>query len=136
MQVHDVMSNRVICVAPDDNAIAAAKLMSQHNIGAVPVAEGNQIKGMLTDRDIVLRCVAIGKNPGKVKASDIMSTGAVTLAPAQPLKDAIDTMASEQIRRLPVVDGGKLTGIVSLCDIARANKTPEVAQALSEISLP
>lgn len=136
MLIGDIMSKNVISVAPTDNAMHAAKLMSDHNIGAVPVVQDNQVKGMLTDRDIVLRCVAQGKDYKTVPVSDIMTSGAAFVSSSQPVSDAVELMSSEQVRRLPVVDNGKITGMLSLADIARLRNEPEIAKAISEISMP
>lgn len=110
--------------------------MSEHNIGSIPVVDNGQIKGMLTDRDIVLRCVAEGKDPTHVKVGDIMTTGTVYITPHQSVDDAVRMMSYEQIRRLPVVEDGKLAGIISLADLARMRDHTEVAQAICEISKP
>jgi CBS domain-containing protein len=110
--------------------------MNRHNIGAVPVIDGGSIRGMLTDRDIVLRCVAENRDAGNVKVSDICSQGAVSVRPEETVKDAMHIMASEQVRRLPVVENGKLIGMLSFADIAREKSGMELAEAISEISMP
>lgn len=134
--VKDVMSREIIAVLPGDTAQEAARLMQQHNIGAVPVVSGGQLRGILTDRDIVLGCVAAGKHPDSVKASDLMTKDVVCVTPDQTVHDAVHTMAAEQVRRLPVVKDGLLDGIISVADIARRHAGPEIAEALSEISAP
>lgn len=136
MLVKDVMSSHVITVSQEDTAQAAATLMKDNNIGAVPVLSGRNVCGMLTDRDIVLRCVAAGKSPTQCKVSEVMTGCAACVTPTQSVSDAISLMSSEQVRRLPVLENGTLAGIVSLADIARIRKSPEVANALSEISMP
>ncbi|MDF2567009.1 MAG: putative signal transduction protein with domain [Oscillospiraceae bacterium] len=136
MQVKDVMSQNVITVTQDDTVSNAAKLMNQHNIGAVPVVVNNNICGIVTDRDIVLRCVASGKSPDNCKVSDIMTSSTACVTPTHSVSDAIKLMSTEQVRRLPVLENGKLSGFVSLADIARTRNNPEIAQALSEISMP
>ena len=136
MQVKDVMSTNVITVRQDDTAQTAATLMREHNIGAVPVVSGNSVCGMLTDRDIVLRCVAPGKSPADCRVGEVMTGCAACVTPNQSVSDAISLMSSEQVRRLPVLENGALKGIVSLADVARIRKSPEIANALSEISMP
>ncbi len=136
MQVSEIMSNRVVAVTPNDSAYSAAQLMNEHNIGAVPVENNGQLLGILTDRDIVLRCVAENRDPNQVNVSDIMTTGAAYVAPTQNVFEAMEVMSAEQVRRLPVVEDGRLTGLLSLADIARIKDGPEVSQALSEISRP
>lgn len=136
MLVKDVMSTRVITVTQENTAQDAANLMKSNNIGAVPVINGSNVCGILTDRDIVLRCVAAGKTPAQCKVSEVMSSSTACVTPTQSISDAISLMASEQVRRLPVLENGSLTGIVSLADIARIRRSPEVANALCEISMP
>lgn len=132
--VKDVMSRNIIAVLPGDTAQEAARLMQENNIGAVPVVSGGELKGILTDRDIVLRCVASGRNPDSVKASEMMTTNVAYVTPDQTVHDAVQMMAGEQVRRLPVVRDGYIDGMVSMADIARRHAGPEIAEALSEIS--
>lgn len=136
MLVKDIMSTHVVTVAQEDSAQEAATKMKNHNIGAVPVLCGKNVCGILTDRDIVLRCVASGKSSAQCKVSEVMTSSTACVTPNQSISDAISLMASEQIRRLPVLDNGNLAGVISLADIARIRKSPEVANALCEISMP
>lgn len=130
------MSTRIIGVQPNSTVSEAAKLMHRHNIGAVPVVEGDTVRGMLTDRDIVLRCVAQDRDPATLKVSDICSQGAVSVSPNQSVSDAMNLMATEQVRRLPVVENGRLVGMLSLADIAREKSGMELAEVISDISMP
>ena len=114
----------------------AAVLMYENDIGSVPVISGRKLKGIITDRDIVTRCIAKGKQPDKTKVSELMSTNIAFLNPDQTVHDAVSLMAEEKVRRLPVVKDGHLDGIVSLADIARIHSGPEIANAISEISIP
>jgi CBS domain-containing protein len=132
--VKDVMSKNIIAVLPSDTAQEAARLMKENNIGAVPVVSGGELKGILTDRDIVLGCVAQGKDPNAVKASDMMTREVAYITPEQTVHDAVQMMAAEQVRRLPVLREGYIDGMVSLADIARRHAGPEIAEAISEIS--
>lgn len=136
MVVSDVMSRRVVSINSSAPVSECAKLMSGHNIGAVPIVDSGQIKGILTDRDIVLRCVAEGKDPKQMKINDIMSTNTVSVTPQQSIDDVADIMAAEQIRRVPVIENGKISGMVSIADLARLRHGVEVADAISEISKP
>ena len=136
MQVREIMTTRVVSIPPDSNVKDAAALMNKHNIGSVPVVEGGAVRGILTDRDIVLRCVAEGRDASGVRVSDICSSGAVSVQPGQSLSDAVHMMASEQVRRLPVVEDGKLVGMLSLADVAREKSGMELAEAVSDISMP
>lgn len=132
--IADAMSRDVVAVLPSDSAEEAARLMQQHDVGSIPVVSGGQLKGILTDRDIVLRCIAEGRDPKSVKAADVMSSELTVVTPQQTLQDAASIMATEQIRRLPVVQDGHLEGMISLADIARRHAGPELAEAVSEIS--
>lgn len=134
--VNDVMSKKIVAVLPGDTVQEAARLMKEHDIGAVPVVSGGELKGLLTDRDIVLQCVAAGKNPAQIKACEMMTRDVVIVSPGQTVSEAARLMGKEQIRRLPVIRDGVLDGIISMADIARRHAGPEVASAISEISTP
>ena len=136
MKICDIMSDSVVSISPDEPVSAAAKLLRHCNIGALPVCDDKgRLRGMLTDRDIVTRCVALGSDPGRVKVEDIMSRGVITTGPFEELEHAVRLMSTDQVRRLPVMDGGRLVGMVSLCDMARnCNCDMEAAEALAEIS--
>ena len=136
MLVKDVMSHRVVSVSPEESTAVAARLLARHNVGALPVctAEG-RLKGMVTDRDIVLRCVAADENPERMKVSEIMTRRVISVGEEEEAKIATELMAREQIRRLPVEKDGKVIGMVSLADFATVpNYTAEAAGALCEIS--
>lgn len=130
------MSTKVVSIDPASTVKDAAALMNRNNIGAVPVVEGSAVRGMLTDRDIVLRCVSEGRDAGSLKVSDICSGGAVSVRPTQTVRDAMHVMSTEQVRRLPVIDDGRLVGMLSLADIAREKSGMELADAIAEISMP
>ena len=136
MLVKDVMSHRVVSVSPEESTAVAARLLARHNVGALPVctAEG-RLKGMVTDRDIVLRCVAADENPERMKVSEIMTRRVISVGEEEEAKIATELMAREQIRRLPVEKDGKVIGMVSLADLATVpNYSAEAAEALCEIS--
>lgn len=136
MRVRDIMAKDPVTVETGEPVAAAARLMRERNIGVVPVQdEHGRLAGMLTDRDIVLRCVAAGRDPAKLTVEEIMSTGAVTAAPGEDVTAALGRMRSEQVRRLPVVEGETLVGMLSIADAARTQKLDmEAAQALSGIT--
>lgn len=136
MQVREIMTTRIVSVQPTSSVKDAALLMNHHNIGSVPVVEGTAVRGMLTDRDIVLRCVAENRDPSSLKVSDICSQGAVSVSPDQTVSDAMNLMSTEQVRRLPVVDNGRLVGMLSLADVAREKSGMELAEVISDISMP
>ena len=136
MEVQEIMSRKLVTVSPDENAALAARLLSRYNIGALPVCAGEgRLRGMLTDRDIILRCVAQGEEPEATRISHIMTRKVVSVSATDPVEKAASLMAREQIRRLPVEEKGRLVGMISLGDIAKAGHyTAETASALCEIS--
>lgn len=133
-RISDIMCGSVVSIDEDEPVIAAARLFKRLNLGALPVTEdAGRLVGMLTDRDIVLRCVAAGLNPRETRTGDIMTRGVVTTAPDAKLSEAAKLMGGDQVRRLPVVEGGKLVGMLSLGDLARHNSM-EAASALADIT--
>lgn len=136
MKICDIMSDNVVSIGPDEPVSAAARLLKRRNIGALPVCdESGKLQGMLTDRDIVTRCVALDSDPQTVKVGEVMSRGIITAGPFDELEQAVRIMSEDQVRRIPVLDGGRLVGMVSLCDMARnCNCDMEAAEALAEIS--
>ena len=136
MQVRDIMAKSPVTVETGEPVAAAARLMRERNIGVVPVQdEHGRLAGMLTDRDIVLRCVAAGRDPARLAVEEVMSTGAITAAPGEDVTAALSRMRSEQVRRLPVVEGETLVGMLSIADAARTQRLDmEAAQALSGIT--
>lgn len=136
MQVKDIMSTKIVSISPNESATVAARLLSRYNIGALPVCgKEGRLRGMVTDRDIVLRCVASEDDPNSTKVSEIMTRRVVSVSADESVQRASEIMAREQIRRLPVEEDGKLIGMLSLGDLAKGqNCTMEAAAALSEIS--
>jgi CBS domain-containing protein len=121
--------------SPDMTAADAAGLMKQFDVGAIPVAENGSLVGLVTDRDIVLRVVANRRNPDEVPLSDIFTKAPHTVTPDMQLSEARDLMAEHKIRRLPVMKGDELVGILSLGDVAIADASGrEVGEALENIS--
>ncbi|QIZ07328.1 CBS domain-containing protein [Priestia megaterium] len=132
--IRDIMTEEVECCTLLDNVYEVALKMKQLNVGAIPIIDQEKLVGMITDRDIVVRGVA-EKHPGSTKVEDIMSNDLITVTPDSSSKDAAKLMAKHQIRRLPVVEEGKLIGIVSLGDFAIRELTDDQAkEALTEIS--
>ena len=134
MKIEQVMSRDVACVRPGDSVQKAARLMKERHVGALPVTCRNQVVGMVTDRDIVLRCVASGIDAKKGRVGDIMTKNAKTVSSKEEISIAAYRMSGEQIRRLPVVDEGKLQGMISLSDLARQYHDVELSKALCDIS--
>ncbi len=114
----------------------AARKLADLNVGALPVCEGDKLRGMITDRDIAVKVVAEGKNPEDVKVIDLTQGEAITIGADDPIEEALRTMGQYQVRRLPVIDGTKLVGIVSQADIARALPDAKVGDLVGDISEP
>ncbi|MFS0778768.1 CBS domain-containing protein [Neobacillus sp. 3P2-tot-E-2] len=133
-KIRDIMTDQVECCTLLDNVFEVAVKMKELNVGAIPIVDKDKLVGMITDRDIVIRGVA-EKHPGSTKVEDIMSDKLITISADASTKEAANLMAEHQIRRLPVVEGDKLVGIVSLGDFAIRKLTDDQAkEALSEIS--
>lgn len=133
-KIKDIMSSEVECCTLLDNVYEVAVKMRDWDVGAIPIVDDEKLVGMITDRDIAIRGVA-EKRPGSTKVEDIMSDVLITVSPETTSKEAAELMARHQIRRLPVVEGDKLVGIVSLGDFAVRKLTDSQAgMALSEIS--
>ena len=136
MQVKELMCGSVVWVDPADTAQNAARLLARHNVGSLPVCgEDGGLRGMITDRDIVLRCVAIEEDPAKTPVHKVMTRNCATVSPTADTREAARIMAAQQVRRLPVVENDKVIGVVSLGDLSMSHSCDmEAAAALSEIS--
>lgn len=137
MKIKDIMTQEVAFVNPQTTVIEAAQLMQKHDVGSIPVCEDQKILGIVTDRDIVVRNVAHGKDPHVTPIREVMSTEVRSITPEMSLSQAADLMAEKQIRRLPVIENEKLVGMVSIGDLAtKAKYDVETAKTLSDISFP
>ena len=136
MNVKDCMNPHVISIAPEETVAVAARLMARHNVGALPVrARDGSLCGIVTDRDLILRCVALNHPAEETSVSRVMTARVTAVAPSTSLTQAAATMSREQVRRLPVVEGRRLVGMVTLGDLShRDDYTMEAAEALSEIT--
>lgn len=137
MKVKDIMTKSVAYVNPAATVLETAQLMQKHNVGSIPVCDQSGVVGIVTDRDIVVRNIAFGKNPQQTPVTDIMTANITTVTPDMEMKDVTKMMSSSQIRRLPVVENKTLVGIVALGDVAIDSKSDtEVSDTLTEISKP
>jgi len=138
MKLRDVMTREVEVIGPDTSLMEAAEKMRALDVGALPVSEGaGKVLGILTDRDIVIRAVAQGRDPRMVKAREVMTTGVEYCQVDDDIRDAADHMREKQIRRILVLDDDKkLVGIVSLGDLAVDANRRLAGKALEEISEP
>lgn len=135
MRIRELMTTSVTTCSPADSCTNAARRLKAENIGSLPVVEGQKLVGIVTDRDIVLHCVAEGKSCDSTPVSECMTRNPVTCTPDMDAHDATRLMSSEQVRRLPVVENGRLVGICSLGDLAVTDiHVDEAGQALSGIS--
>jgi CBS domain-containing protein len=134
--VQEVMTSNPTSVEANSPVIDAARIMKQEDVGIVPVVEGDRLAGTVTDRDIALRVVAEGKDPQSTSVREIASTDLVTVDPQQDLDEALRLMASHQVRRLPVVEGGRLVGIVAQADVAREADDKKTGDLVENISQP
>jgi CBS domain-containing protein len=134
--IRDLMTENPRTVAPDATVVDAARIMRDEDTGVVPIADGDNLVAVITDRDLAIRLVAEGKDGSSTTVRDIASKDLVTVDPQQDLDEALRLMAKHQVRRLPVVEeDGRLVGIVAQADIARAGddtRTGEVVQQISE----
>ena len=136
MKLRDIMTNQVVKIQPEETVAVAARMLEHNNIGAMPVCGNDgRLCGMLTDRDIVTRCLASGKSPQTTTVREIMTGKVYVGRPDMEVSLAAGLMGREQIRRLPVMENGKLCGMVSLGDLARKEESSiEAGDALTEIS--
>jgi CBS domain-containing protein len=132
----DIMSSDAKCVGENDTIREAAEQLKELGVGAMPICgEDNRLKGMLTDRDITIEVVAAGKDPESVKAGELGDGKPVTIGADDSIEEALRTMSEHQVRRLPVIDGHDLIGMVSQADIARNlpdEKTGDLVEAISQ----
>lgn len=136
MKLRELMTKNVIRIHPEEPVEVAARTLTQYNIGALPVCgRDGQLYGMVTDRDLVIRCMATGRNPGSMKVRDVMTGRVISAGPDMEVSAAAHLMGRQQVRRLPVVENGKLCGMVSLGDLAgREESAMDAGDALTEIS--
>jgi CBS domain-containing protein len=131
----DVMTGGAECIGENDSIIDAAKRLAELNVGAMPICgEDNRLKGMLTDRDIVVKVLAQGKDPGSTKAGELGQGKPVTIGADDSVDEALKTMADHKVRRLPVIDGHDLIGIVSQADLAKNIDEEKVGDLVEAIS--
>ena len=136
MKLRDIMTNQVVRIQPEETIAVASRMLERNNIGAMPVcnAEG-KLCGMITDRDIVTRCLAAGKSPQTTSVREVMTTKVYVARPDMDAALAAGLMGREQIRRLPVMENGRLCGMISLGDLAKKGESSgEAGDALTEIS--
>jgi CBS domain-containing protein len=133
--VREVMTPDPECIGEDASVLDAAKRLAELDVGAMPICgEDNRLKGMLTDRDIVVKVLAEGREPGSTTAGELAQGKPVTVGADDSIDEALRTMKDKQVRRLPVIDGQDLAGIVSQADIARTIDEEQVGDLVEAIS--
>lgn len=137
MKVREAMTPNPASVRPNDTVLLAAQEMKLHNVGVLPVCDDNVLFGIITDRDIAVECVATGNNPSECLVKDYMTANPITISPEAETEEALELMGREQVRRLCVMENGKLVGIISLGDLAvQALDAQNLGRALARISQP
>jgi len=131
----DIMTADVTCVGENESLADAARKMADLDVGSVPICgEDNRLKGMLTDRDIVVKALAQGRNPSEITAGELAQGKPVTIGADDDVTEILRTMGSHQVRRLPVIDGHDLVGMVAVADVARALSDRPVGDLIDAIS--
>ncbi|MBU5486066.1 CBS domain-containing protein [Clostridium sp. MSJ-11] len=140
MKVKDVMTKSLATLSPEDTVERAAQMMREHNIGSLPICDGDKVIGIITDRDVALRSAAEGENAQRQTVRNIMSSNPVIVSPEIEAREAARIMSERQIRRLPVVENNSLVGMLSLGDLSvepnLSNKAGETLTNISEPSSP
>jgi CBS domain-containing protein len=131
----EIMSPDVTCVGEKESLAEAAKKMADLDVGSLPICgEDNRLKGMLTDRDIVVKAIAQGRNPSDCTAGEFAQGKPVTIGADDDAREILRTMGQHQVRRLPVIDGHDLVGMVALADVARALPDQPVGDVMDAIT--
>ncbi len=136
MKLQELMTPNPIWISPETPVSTAARMLAKYNIGMLPVCTPQgRLRGLLTDRDIVTRCLAADRDPSQARAETVMTRRIVAGSPAMDAAVAAHLMGREQVRRLPVLENGVLCGVVSLADLARREETEiDASDALGDIS--
>ena len=136
MKLREIMTNKVIRINPEESVAVAARILSRYNVGMLPVCGSDgRLHGVVTDRDLVTRCIAAGRLPASTPVREVMTTAVVSARPDMDTVAAARLMGRQQIRRLPVLENERLCGMVSLADLAsREESAFEATDALTEIS--
>ncbi|RSN23937.1 CBS domain-containing protein [Amycolatopsis roodepoortensis] len=131
----EIMTANATCVSASETVLDAAKKMAAESVGALPICgEDGKLQGMLTDRDIVVKVLAEGKDPRALHASELAQGEAVTIGADDDAEEIMRTMANHKVRRLPVIDGHKLVGIVAQADVAKALPNPDSGELVEALS--
>ena len=132
--IRDLMTQSPTTCEPSTTVVEAAKVMANEDVGPVPVVQEGRVVGLVTDRDLVIRVLAEGRDPSSTTIGEIASSDLVTVRPDSGLNEALQLMAQNQVRRLPVVEGDQLVGIVAQADVARAADEEDTGEVVQQIS--
>jgi CBS domain-containing protein len=133
--VREVMTSKLCSIDADESVAYAAKMMRDEDVGVAPIVEGDRLVGVLTDRDVTVRVVAERRDPDQTNVTEVMSDNLVTLDPDQDLDEALQLMARNQVRRLPVVEeDGRLVGILAQADVAKEADEARTGEVVEQIS--
>jgi len=134
-RARDIMSGDATCVGENDSLQDAARMMADLDVGALPICgEDNRLKGMVTDRDIVVKALAQGKDPSQTRAGDLGEGKPVTIGADDSAEEALQVMSQHKVRRLPVIDGHDLVGVISMADVATNLDEQQVGSLVEAIS--
>ena len=132
--VRDIMTPNADYVDGSTTVLEVAKKLAAEDYGSLPICDGDRLQGMITDRDIVVRVLAEGKDPASTKVGDLVQGEVVTIGADDSVEEAMQTMSKHQVRRLPVIDGTKLVGMLAQADLARSGDDAGVGQTVEDIS--
>ena len=130
----DIMTKGADSIDGNTTVLEVAKKLAADDIGSLPICDGDRLQGMITDRDIVVKVLAEGKDPATTRVIDLAQGEVVTIGADDPLEEISRTMSEHQVRRLPVIDGHQLVGMVAQADVARAGKDAKTGDTVEGIS--
>lgn len=130
----DIMTSGADYLSTSSTVLEAAQKLASENYGAMPICDGDRLQGMITDRDLVVKVMAAGMDPATTKVIDLVQGEVITIGADDPIEEAARTMSDHQVRRLPVIDGQKLVGMLSQADLARTGNDQLVGDTVQDIS--
>ena len=133
-KINDSMNANPCVIEADKPVSYAAKMMRDEDVGFAPIVEGDRLVGSLTDRDIAIKVVAEGRDPDETSVREVATSNLITVDPEDDLDEAMRLMARHQVRRLAVVEGSRLVGVVAQADVARDVKAKQTGEVVEEIS--
>jgi len=133
-QIRELMTESPTTCPPSATTVEVAKVMRDEDVGPVPITDGEKLVGIVTDRDIVVKVIAEERDPSSATAQEIASVDLITVSPDSGFDEALELMGRHQVRRIPVVEGQRLVGIVSQADVARAADEEQTGEVVQEIS--